>query len=98
MHPKTILAMAAFAALLAGLFLPSGAEAKLRGWKCSYSDHPLHIGPARYRRGPYFYACYGLSLRETRARARARCRRLSSCNTGACLPLDHTPRRVCGRE
>lgn len=98
MHPKTILAVTAFAILLAGMVLPSGVEAKPRGWKCGYTDHPLNVGPVRLRRGPYYYACYGRGLRETRSRARARCRRLPSCNPGACLPLDYAPRAACGRE
>lgn len=98
MNPRSFLAMAALATLLAGLILPGDAEAKPRGWKCAYTDHPLNIGPTRLRLGPYYYACYGRGLKQTRARARARCRRLPSCNTGACLPLDYVPRPACGRE
>lgn len=73
------------------------ADAGPRGWKCSYKIVPI-VGPFFYDTGPYYYACYGRRLRETRARARARCRRLANCTTGACLPLDYTPRRSCERD
>ena len=76
----------------------AGAQAAPRGWKCEYSVTPIGIGPYRRYSRNYLYACYGRSLRKTRARARRRCRRLASCVTGACFPLDFRPRRRCERE
>ena len=87
---------ALFAALVT-LLGEGGAEAAPKGWKCSYKITPIR-GPFFYDTGPYYYACYGPALRETRARARARCSRLSRCTTGACLPLEYTPRRTCERD
>ena len=93
---STLLAIAG-AAMVAGVLLHSGAQAAPRGWKCDFSERSSGIGPYGRSR-TYFYSCYGRSLRETRARARRYCRRLFSCVTGACLPLDFTPRRTCGRD
>ncbi|MFY0615072.1 MAG: hypothetical protein JXQ99_26315 [Hyphomicrobiaceae bacterium] len=92
------LATTAFAALLAAVLLPGIVHAKPRGWKCSYAVTPIIGGPFRYDSGPYYYACYGRSLRRTRARARAQCRRRHACETGACLPLDDTPSSRCERD
>lgn len=85
------------AALLATTLLHTGAEAQPRGWQCNYKVTPI-VGLRRYDFGPYYYACYGRNLAETRARARARCSQMSSCDTGACLPLNYTPDRMCQRE
>ena len=88
---SSLLAVAGLATLVMA-FQHGSAQAAPKGWKCSYA-----IAPVR-NRAPIYYACYGKSLSETRARARAECRRLNSCDTGACLPLEFTPRRTCGRE
>ena len=84
--------------LLSAVLLPGSAQAKPRGWKCSYAATPVLIGPFRYDSGPYYYACYGRNLRRTRADARVQCRRRHSCETGACLPLDYTPSSRCERD
>ena len=98
MRVQLSLFAAAGVVLLAMTFLPGSALAAPKGWKCSYAVRPLSIGSRRYDHGPYYYACYGRRLSETRARARAQCRRRASCDTGACLPLDYRPDRTCGRE
>ena len=86
------------AILLVIFLLNGGARAGPRGWKCNFSVTPVSIGPyARYSR-TYFYSCYGRSLKETRRRTQRRCRRLYSCVTGACFPLDFRPQRRCERE
>lgn len=92
-------ALAAIAAsLLTVALLQGDAQAAPRGWKCDYSVTPLGVGPYRRYSRTYYYACYGARLRETRARARYRCRRLYACVTGPCLPLNFTPSRYCQRE
>ncbi len=87
----------ALAAVFAALLGQGSAEAAPKGWKCSYKIVPI-AGPFFRDTGPYYYACFGRDLRETRARARARCRQLPSCSTGACLPLEYTPRSSCERD
>jgi len=89
--------VAAVGAVMIAMSFAQNAEAGPQGWKCSYKVVPI-VGPLFYDTGPYYYACYGRRLRETRARARARCRRLANCTTGACLPLDYKPRRSCERD
>lgn len=83
--------------LLVVAFFDISVNAAPKGWKCSYSVTPI-VGPLFYDAGPYYYACYGRSLRATRARARADCRRRSSCETGACIPLSFFPGRYCERD
>jgi hypothetical protein len=90
--------LAAGAAVLAMAIPHGGAQAAPKGWQCGYSVTPIVGGPFLSDSGPYYFACYGRSLKETRARARADCRRRRSCQTGACLPLDFTPGRTCDRE
>jgi hypothetical protein len=85
------------AAVVSVSLAQTSAEARPRGWQCGYKVIPI-AGPLFYETGPYYYACYGRNLKETRARARATCRRLANCMTGACLPLDYAPRRSCQRE
>lgn len=85
--------LAAGATMFATAFLHGGALASPKGWECSYA-----IDPYRRTMSKIYYSCSGASLTETRARARWQCRRLNNCITGACLPLDFTPRRTCGRE
>ncbi len=93
----TILATAT--AMVLGLVALCGsAQAAPRGWKCSFSSAPIGVGPFGRHSRTYYYACYGKSLGETRARARRQCRRIYSCVTGACFPLDFTPARRCERE
>ena len=74
------------------LAMTISAQASPRGWQCGYAVNPRGI----YL--PIYFTCYGKNLRETKARARAECRRLPSCLPSACLPLDYTPRRTCGRD
>ena len=82
------------ATIMLAMTLPHrGAQAEPPGWKCSYGVTPAYLRGSRI-----FYACYGKSLSETRARARAQCRRLDSCETGACIPLEYPPRPSCGRD
>jgi hypothetical protein len=87
----SILAVAG-ATMLAMAFLQGSAQAAPKGWQCGYASQPRPIY------SPVYFTCYGKSLSETKARARAECRRLSSCEASACLPLDSTPRRRCERE
>mgnify|MGYP001818685012 CR=1 FL=1 len=87
----------ALAAVFAALLGQGRAEAAPKGWKCSYKIVPI-AGPFFRDTGPSYYACFGRDLRETRARARARCRQLPSSSTGACLPLEYTPRSSCERD
>ena len=86
----------ASAMMLVFAWLQGGAEAAPKGWKCDYSVSPIGFGPFGDTQ-TYFYSCYGRNLSETRARARGRCSRLPSCNTGACVPLNYTPRQSCDR-
>lgn len=97
MRIRSRLMAAAGVAMIAMTVAQAGAQAAPKGWKCSYKVEPI-AGPFLRDTGPYYYACYGPSLNETRAQARARCGRLANCTTGACLPLDYTPRRECGRD
>ena len=97
MQARSILLAATGAAMLATAFAQGTAHAAPKGWRCGYAVTPI-VGPFFNDRGPFYYACFGKSLSETRARARADCRRRPSCVTGACLPLDFTPRSTCGRE
>jgi len=92
MKNRTLLLAPAIALMLNLTSLQASAQASPRGWQCSYSIAP------RLNRSPIYFACFGRSLKETRARARADCNRRASCNTGACLPLNYTPRQTCGRE
>ena len=71
----------------------SGAKAGPPGWECSYATFPFLRS-----RSKIYYSCTGTSLSETRARARAQCRRLNHCALGACIPLNFSPRRSCGKE
>ena len=92
MQNRSSLLAATVAAMLVVAPLNGSAFAAPKGWKCGYAIAPISNRP------PIYYACYGTSLTETRARARAECGRLTRCNTGACLPLEFTPQRTCGRE
>jgi hypothetical protein len=78
--------------VLAMTVLNGGAQAAPQGWKCSYGITPPYL-----RGSKIYYSCFGKDLTETRARARVQCRRLNDCETGACIPLNFTPRRSCGR-
>lgn len=95
---RLIFGGALMCALVLALLTPRSAVAEPKGWKCSYKVEPLSGGPFMLDTGPYYYACFGRNLRETRARARARCRELPWCTTGACLPLDFTPRSSCEQD
>jgi hypothetical protein len=79
------------AAVLAMTFLLGSAQAAPKGWQCGYTVDP------RRDYSPVYFTCYGKSMSEAKARARAQCRRLPSCVTNACIPLDFTPRRKCER-
>ena len=81
------------AAMLALAFMQGGAHAAPQGWKCSYGITPPYL-----RGSKIYYSCFGKNLNETRARARAQCSRLNDCETGACIPLNYTPRPSCGRD
>ena len=97
MRNRSLLLRVAGTVLLATAFPLGSAQAAPKGWQCGYSVLPI-VGSFFRDTGPYYYACYGRSLKEARALARADCRRRHSCQTGACLPLDYTPRKSCERE
>ena len=70
--------MAAGAVLLAAAMPPGIANAAPKGWKCDYADHKIGIGLGS-KDYVFNYSCYGKTLRGTRARAVAECRRLAGC-------------------
>ena len=85
--------LAAGATMFAMAFLHGSAQAAPKVWECGYAVVPYSRNMMKF-----YYSCSGKSFTETKARARAQCRRLNNCTLGACLPLDFTPRRTCGRE
>lgn len=88
-----ILALAVGAASLGSSAVTHHAEARPAGWKCSFSETAYTIRRRKDR--TVFYACYGRTLRGTKALARQACRSLSSCQRGACIPLNYRPRTYC---
>jgi hypothetical protein len=92
MRTRYSLTAVAGATMLAMAIPHGGAQAAPKGWQCGDAVNPRGIY------SPIYFTCYGKSLSETKARARAECRRLSSCVTNACLPLDFTPRMKCERD
>ena len=86
--------IAAVLAGVSGALWPSASMAAPQGWECSYSVTPLG---GRFT-STIFYSCSGRNLPETRARARSQCNSLPFCVTGACIPLNHSPRGGCRRE
>lgn len=68
------------------------AHAEPKGWRCEY-----RVYSPNYRRGPRLFNCYGRSLRETRARTKARCGNSPRCIVGACLPLEFAVGSSCER-
>jgi hypothetical protein len=87
MRIRSSLLTAGGAAFLVAALLHGGAQAAPEGWKCSYGTTPPYL-----RGSKIYYSCSGKSLSETRARARAQCRRLDDCEVGACIPLDYVLR------
>jgi hypothetical protein len=92
MRTRYSLLAVAGATMLAMTIPHGGAQAAPKGWQCGYAVQPRPIY------SPVYFTCYGKSLSETKARARAKCRRLVSCVANACLPLDFTLRRKCERD
>ena len=91
-----MMSLALGALALGGFAISTEAEARPQGWRCNFAQTAYTL---RHRRDIRLtYACYGRSLRETRARARRACRRLSNCLTGACQPLNYRTRHYCSRE
>lgn len=67
------------------------------GWQCLYEES-IYGGWGRNSLAPRNYACYGRTLRQTKARARQACNRLTNCVAGPCYPLEYRPRHYCSRE
>jgi len=89
------LAIAIALACSSSAWLHTAAQAAPAGWRCSYTVNISSLS-FRYERIRE-YACYGKSLRTTRANAQARCRQLYNCMAGPCIPNNFVTRSYCER-